>query len=75
MTGLAVLVAAAGGVGFWVQNVVEANEERGVVGCDGASGLPRRSRHNRHAMMHNYANSLPSSTALVSLNLGILVHA
>ena len=47
MTGLVVVVV--GGVGFWVRDVAEANEGKKVVGCEGASRPPRRSRHNRHA--------------------------
>ena len=47
MTGLVVVVVE--GVGVLVQNVVEANEGKKVVGCEGVSRLPRQSRHNRHA--------------------------
>ena len=49
MAGL--VVAVVGGVGFWVQNAAEANERKKVhvAGCERVSGLPRRSRHNRHA--------------------------
>ena len=34
------------GSGVGGQNMAEAN---GGIGCEGASGLPRQSRHNRHA--------------------------
>ena len=47
MSGLVVVVVGGGGVGG--QNMVEANEGMEVVGCEGVSGLPRQSRHNRHA--------------------------
>ena len=43
------VVVVVGGVGVLVQNVVDAKERKKVAGCDGASGLPRQSRHNRHA--------------------------
>ena len=44
------VVAMAGGRGRG-QNMamVEANGGMEVVGCEGASGLPRKSQHNRHA--------------------------
>ena len=47
MPGLVVVMAGGGNVGG--QNMVEANGGMEVVGCEGASRLPRKSRHNRHA--------------------------
>ena len=40
------MVGGGGAVG---QNMVEADEGIQAAGCEGASGLPRQSRHNRHA--------------------------
>ena len=44
MSGLVVPMAGGCGGGGW--NIAEANEGADVVGCEGASGLPRQSRHN-----------------------------
>ena len=48
MAGLQLVVVVVGGVGFWVQNVVEANEGMKVVGCTCAGpGVSRPPAHAR----------------------------
>ena len=51
-------VADVGDVGVLVQDVAVANGRGKVVGCAGASGLPRRIRHNRHARKQNHGTTV-----------------